>query len=133
MNKLKRKSWVILCRRIHDDTLFGYFENEKQFSSTYVTVYRSWRNPTYHNVNEKVDAIALQEFVKKAKNASWFNPNKFEIFISRVGSKNCPIKVNWSGVIDSGKRRPSETYQSKINVRLIKKSAESVDEEINPN
>lgn len=126
LKKLRTKCWVILCRRLSDNMIFGYCSRLRKLNLEQVSIYHSFRNPKYHDEKTKVDALALQHFIdNELKSHDWYDPDKYEIFVSRVGSKKCPIKVNWKSIIKNGSHRPTQRSSANYSVGLVMRETET--------
>jgi len=106
----RRRIYVVLLRNIKSKRLYAYVDAAKtKVSETQCQLFHTtppyysrpdlfdisrYRQPSGYNGSE----LALQslEKVKKMKGAE-----DFEIFVSRIGSKKCPIKVKLPSNINS--------------------------------
>ncbi|PSV00715.1 hypothetical protein [Photobacterium kishitanii] len=117
MGNLKRKSWAILIRKKSNNKIFGYSFFSKKFTKNFLTVARQWSNDPLVN-----EIKWLERRIEKIKSTSWYSDSEFEIFITRIGSKHCPIKVNWGGFITTQNRRPEEYHAAALGLGFCVKS-----------
>lgn len=91
MQKIQRektKGWVLLGKNKRTGELIGEIENSFSLglSSTYIRVYTTYKWTTAQKV-----VVGL---IKDAERLNEAKPD-YEWFVARVGSKKCPIKINW--------------------------------------
>lgn len=119
---MKEKSYIILGRRKSDNKLFGYTENSFSMSTDSTTNVRVWRIGK-HNSEGQTDNYIKREYKYRLNDVKKLNKKHPHIVwkLYRVGSKNCPVKIDWGSYHDvrkSDRRMISSEYR---NLAFIKK------------
>ena len=119
----RKRGFVILCRR-PDNELRGCIEcrpnNASKWSSTEVHVFTP-----YVRIDSRKRWIVQDRKEQQKYLTSLINQYKIkwpdgDFFISRVGSKKCPIKVDWNSYwIDSVRGKTKNA--SRMNLKFITK------------
>lgn len=99
----KQRSYLILAEEIETGTLFGYCE--ESFSMGYYKDRVRLQRPRYSRIrygclfSENDLKQYYRELVgnlqREVKKLNAINPT-YRHFIARAGSKNCPVRVNWT-------------------------------------
>lgn len=117
MKKLKRKGWAIMAQHKENGEYFAYSFVKKQFQQTQITIFReSARKTTGENHEAPFLERELSKIRESASEQSWGEDYNF--FITRIGSKRCPVSIDWGGFIEGRDRRPSEDYESRVELRF---------------
>ena len=101
----RQRAWILLARDKATGELFGYNPSGKsQFSRKYVKLFRSQfsRYDVKGATGDKCHMQPYREYNRKQSHsleieAARLNKKhqKYEFFVARVGSKKCPVKVDW--------------------------------------
>lgn len=125
---MKRRGYVLL--RFGKEGIWGYCEESfaMSFMPDRVRVWREWEGRTriedsmgnYRWIKDRNKLVMfLQE---KAEKLRAMNPeDKFEVF--RIGSKNCPVAIDWDEFYQEAREKGKASKVSKRNWRNLKFSA----------
>ena len=129
MKQVKRKAWAIVAQRQSDGVYIAYSFAMKKFQQKQISVFRK-PEPSKGGYTYKPEAEFLEEELKKIKERveKFHSEGEYKFFVTRVGSKHCPFKVDWGGFIKSKDRRPLEKYEGRM--ELLIKPRESKIEEV---
>ena len=110
------RCWVLLCR-MKDGSIQGYTENSFSmgWSKTHVRVFR-------HSYGLGKEFTLAKYREKQSNNAThYYKRSKKEerVFVARVGSKKCPIQINWWYYYHYGKRAKYEFRNLKFRMREV--------------
>jgi hypothetical protein len=88
------KGYIILCRR-PDGTLVAYAETSLSmyWSGDQVIVYKQ-RSTKYSTKQEHFQMLLKHVAKIRKQNVDRFGKDASNIFLTRVGSKRCPVKVD---------------------------------------
>lgn len=127
MKHLKRKGWSIVLRNKETGDIFGYSYVLRNFSNKQLTVVRDHPDSKYRDRYPHPTESLAQKISELNEKVQWLSDEKYELFITRTGSKNCPISINWMQHINKYKRRPSEQYESNLEMLFKVKREKRVD------
>lgn len=118
----KRRTWVLLARK-SDGSIIAYYPNgiNSVFSRKYVKLYQScyssysirgvrdgkFQMKNYREYNER-----LPKDLCNKRDAFQRKHPEYDFFVSRVGSKKCPIKINWKEFHEKNSKS-SATFKEK--------------------
>ena len=119
---MKLKTYAILMRHKVTKVIYGYLGGNKlKFSPNHCQIYRrhrdwqNWSKVKDINIplNDWVWDNTLLEQVEKIRKEIEDSYPDFDVFITRLGSKKCPIIVNWNDLVEAksnGERIDSTTW-----------------------
>lgn len=109
------RGWILL-RRLPDGTIEGYVENSfsMSWSKTHVRVMR-------YNAYGLGKNFKLHDYrVGQAKTPIYYHEHTrkdLNVFVCRIGSKKCPVKINWWYYYHYGRRCKYEWRNLKFTVK----------------
>ncbi|MDK9789797.1 hypothetical protein [Vibrio sp. D431a] len=126
MKKLKTKCWVILLKKLDTGSTFGYCCAEKKFLTNRVTVYHDIRDTRYHHEKDLIGGLGLQDFIRnEILTSHWFDESKYDVFVARLNSKQCPIKVDFKKAIKKCNHRPHQRSSANYSMPFVVKSLDA--------
>lgn len=94
------RRYIVLAKRKTDGVLFGFYDaNPKKWSENIVTLYDGNRWSRYRD-NDRPKRI-LRDVTAKCSDDM---REKFDIFIVRAGSKQCPVKIDYQNMYNNHKK-----------------------------
>ena len=115
---MKVKTYAILLRHKKTNNLYAYSKehlSETNLSTKYARIFRQARD-----WNKIIRNAVIEEIEHLCKKLSKIFID-YDVFITRIGSKKCPIVVDWSDLVDAKSRgeriRPSLWYYRRFRLK----------------